>query len=117
MNKERLLEALYGLSKTVEHEEHNAHEANGIDRAIRVVEEFQDTTLHERQDKAGPVTRAEKIRCMTDRELAELISSGEWSTICPYCRYYHTGQCKYDEEGNLVGDGETCVKGAMEWLH
>lgn len=47
MNKEKLLEALYRLSETVEHEEHNAHEANGIDRAIRVVEEFQGMTVHE----------------------------------------------------------------------
>lgn len=41
-DKERLLEALYHLSKTVGREEHNAHEAQGIDRAIRVVEESQE---------------------------------------------------------------------------
>lgn len=62
------------------------------------------------------MTNAEKIRLMSDKELAELIVSGEWSAICPFCRYYCTGACKYDEEGNVVGDGETCVKGAMEWL-
>lgn len=42
MNKEKLLEALYRLSETVENEEHNPHEANGVDRAIRLVEEFQE---------------------------------------------------------------------------
>lgn len=62
------------------------------------------------------MTNAEKIRSMSNRELAELIVSGEWSAICPFCRYYCTGACKYDEEGNVVGDGETCVKGAMEFL-
>lgn len=62
------------------------------------------------------MTNAENIRSMSDRELAELIVSGKWSCICPFCRFYCTGQCKYDEEGNVVGDGETCVNGAMEWL-
>lgn len=62
------------------------------------------------------MTNAEKIRSMTDKALAELIVSGEWSSICPFCGYEDTGQCKYDEEGNVVGDGETCVMGAIKWL-
>lgn len=62
------------------------------------------------------MTNADKIRSMTDRELAELIASGEWSCICPFCRYENTGQCKFDEEGNVVSDSETCVMGTMEWL-
>lgn len=119
MNKERLLEALYRLSETVEHEEHNAHEANGVDRAIRLIEEFQEVTVHDpsgQQDKTESMAHAERIRHMTDRELAELITSGKWSAICPFCHYYGTGKCRYDEEGNDVGDGEICVVGAMEWL-
>lgn len=62
------------------------------------------------------MTNAEKIRSMADEELAKLIASGEWSCICVFCRYYGTSQCRYDEKGNRIGDGETCVTGAMEWL-
>ena len=70
----------------------------------------------EHEEKKAGMTNAEKIRSMTDRELAELIVSGEWSAICPMCKYNHTGQCKFDEDGNEVGDGETCMMGALEWL-
>lgn len=56
------------------------------------------------------MTNAEKIRSMSNRELAELIVSGEWSAICPFCRYYCTDDCKY------VSDNETCIKGVMEFL-
>ncbi len=51
------------------------------------------------------MTNAEKSRSMNDKELAELIASGEWSCICLFCRYEYTGQSKSDEEGNVVCDG------------
>lgn len=42
MNKEKLIDALENLSDTVSRVEHNAHEANGIDRAIALISEFPD---------------------------------------------------------------------------
>lgn len=61
------------------------------------------------------MTNAEKIRNMNDEELAALISSGEWSCICPMCNYYYTPNCRIDDESEIV-DKEMCKKGALEWL-
>ena len=63
-----------------------------------------------------PQTNADRIRAMTDEELAEFISSGEWAAICPFCRYYGTGNCKYDEVGEEIGYQENCIGGIMKWL-
>lgn len=62
------------------------------------------------------VTNADKIRRMSDEELAKLISSGEWSAICPFCSYYGTGMCRYDDDGNDTGSKELCERGALEFL-
>lgn len=61
-------------------------------------------------------TNADYLRMMSDDELSKLISSGEWSCICPMCGYYGTGSCVYDEEGEVVRNKEQCIKGALEWL-
>ena len=62
------------------------------------------------------MTNADKIRSMSNQELAKLIISGEWSCICPFCNYQYTGLCRFDEEGNETGNKDTCEKGAMEFL-
>lgn len=60
----------------------------------------------------GHKTNADKIRSMSDEELAELITSGEWSCICPMCLYYETDICCF-ENGEVE---RNCVQGIMDWL-
>lgn len=42
MNKNKIVDALIELSDCAKRVEHNAHEANGIDRAIRLIEGMAD---------------------------------------------------------------------------
>lgn len=60
----------------------------------------------------GSKTNADKIRSMSDEELAEFITSGEWSCICPMCLYFETEECYF--EGEKVKTN--CVQGIMDWL-
>lgn len=57
-------------------------------------------------------TNADRIRAMSDEELAELITSGELCAICPLCKYYGTESC-YMENG---GVHKNCDSGIIEWL-
>lgn len=62
-----------------------------------------------------PQTNADRIRNMTDEELAELISSGKWACICPMCEFYGTTDCAFDEDYGTE-DKKICAKGVMKWL-
>ena len=57
-------------------------------------------------------TNADRIRSMSDEDLAELIASGELCAICPVCKYYCTEDCYFENEGT----SKNCSKGIMEWL-
>lgn len=57
-------------------------------------------------------TNADRIRAMTDEELAELITSGELSAICPFCKYYGTKNCYMENEGAH----KNCSRGIIAWL-
>lgn len=57
-------------------------------------------------------TNADRIRAMTDEELAELITSGELSAICPFCKYYGTKNCYMENEGAH----KNCSRGIIKWL-
>lgn len=58
------------------------------------------------------MTNADKIRSMSDEELAELITSGEMSAICPFCNFYTTDDCYIENDGMV----KNCAKGILEWL-
>lgn len=57
-------------------------------------------------------TNADRIRSMSDEELAELIASGELCAICPLCKYYGTENCYMENEGVH----KNCASGIIEWL-
>lgn len=58
------------------------------------------------------MTNYEKIKGMSVEELAELIASGEWSAICPFCKYYGTENCCVENKGA----SKNCADGIKEWL-
>lgn len=58
------------------------------------------------------MTNYEKIKGMSVEELAELMASGEWSAICPFCKYYGTENCYIENEGA----SKNCAEGIKEWL-
>lgn len=62
------------------------------------------------------MTNGDKVRLMSNRELASLVIGGEWSSICHLCKYCGTGRCRYDEEGEEVGSNENCEEGAVEFF-
>lgn len=63
------------------------------------------------------MTNGDKIRSMTDRELAELLTGrGEQYSICTICNYNNTGKCRYDEENIEISGPEECTEGVMETL-
>lgn len=64
-------------------------------------------------DNYTKMTNADKIRAMTDDELAKFITSGEMAAICPLCIYDNSDDCyiKGYEEKN-----RNCDKGIMKWL-
>lgn len=57
-------------------------------------------------------TNADRIRSMSDEELAELITSGELSAICPFCKYYGTEDCYMEKSGAH----KNCSRGIIKWL-
>lgn len=58
------------------------------------------------------MTNFERIKGMSVEELAELITSGEWSAICHFCKYYGSENCYIENEGA----SKNCVDGIKEWL-
>lgn len=78
----------------------------GVDETEVLTVALKDCELVE------PRTNAEKIKGMSVEELAELIASGEWSAICPFCKYYGTENCYVENEG----ESKKCAVGIKEWL-
>lgn len=60
------------------------------------------------------MTNADKIRNMTDEELAKLIASGEWASICNMCSNYCVGGCVVVDEENPRQ--EVCEQGTLLFL-
>lgn len=58
------------------------------------------------------ISNFEKVKGMNVEELAELITSGEWSAICPFCKYYGSQNCYIENEGA----SKNCIDGIKEWL-
>ena len=81
--------------------------ALGVGSAIKIVNQLAE--------EYKPRTNADRIRNMSDEELAEYISSGEICAICPECEFYgKEGLCYLDDES-----GETennCSEGILKWL-
>lgn len=60
--------------------------------------------------KYKPVTNGDRIRAMTDEELAKyLFERGN-------CTEYCYGICAYQNECNKFNDEEVCIKHIVEWL-
>ena len=57
-------------------------------------------------------TNADRIRSMSDEEMADLIASGEICAICPFCKFYGTESCYIENDGT----NKNCSKGIMKWL-
>ena len=104
---EKLIERLkeYEWSHLIEHDSELCKHCQGMDcletsadcticvmnKAIEIVKELEE--------EYKPKTNADRIRSMTDEELAELITSGELSAICPMCDFYGKDLC-YIENDN-----------------
>lgn len=58
------------------------------------------------------LTNADRIRTMSDEELAHLITSGELCAVCPFCKYYGTDKCYLENEGA----DKNCGRGIIDWL-
>lgn len=71
--------------------------------------------MRKKEKECKTATNADRIRNMTDEELAEFVSSGEWACICPMCEFYGTEDCAYDEKSRTE-DKKNCAKGIMKWL-
>lgn len=61
-----------------------------------------------------PYTNAERIRAMSDEELAELLISADFCEGCEYCD--KVGICRYHEAhpDGVLADG--CKQAARKWL-
>lgn len=61
-----------------------------------------------------PYTNAERIRAMSDEELAELLISADFCEGCEYCD--KVGICRYYEAhpDGVLADG--CKQAARKWL-
>ena len=61
-----------------------------------------------------PVTNADRIRAMSDEELAELLISADFCGECEYCD--KVGLCRYYEAhpDGVLDDG--CKQAAINWL-
>lgn len=61
-----------------------------------------------------PYTNAERIRAMSDEELAELLISADFCEGCEYCD--KVGICRYCEAhpDGVLADG--CKQAARKWL-
>jgi hypothetical protein len=58
-----------------------------------------------------PLTNADRIRSMSDEELAEYIFD------LGNCSEYCYGHCAYQDDCNTEGlDHNTCIKGVIDWL-
>lgn len=53
------------------------------------------------------VTNADRVRAMTDEELAEMLGSG---CVCDICGYDDGGRC------SPPFDDSSCAKGILAWL-
>lgn len=58
------------------------------------------------------LTNADRVRSMSDEELAQMITSGELCAICPFCKYYGTDSCYLENEDAH----KNCDSGIIEWL-
>lgn len=67
-----------------------------------------------RLNRKNKTTNADKIRSMSDIELAKLIASGEWSCICPFCNEYGSDGCVAYSDENIKK--EQCEKGILNFL-
>ena len=75
--------------------------------------EFNDKNLEPCKDCVPKKkTNADRIRAMSDEELAELITSGELCAICPMCDFYGKDLC-YIENDNTE---KNFSKGILSWL-
>lgn len=61
-----------------------------------------------------PMTNADRIRAMSDEELAELLISADFCGECEYCD--KVGLCRYYEANpdGILDDG--CKQAAISWL-
>jgi len=105
------------LSRTVTKNERNEiyyTNESGVEKHCWITT-FQDwVNKGARIAKQSKITNADKFRNMSDIELAKLISSGEWSCICPFCSNYGENGCvSYDAENP---DNGICEQGILEFL-
>ena len=64
------------------------------------------------KDSRNIVTNADRIRSMSDEELAEYIFD------LGNCSEYCYGHCAYQDDCATKGlDHDTCIKGVIDWLN
>ena len=75
--------------------------------ALREQEHFREVTK-----KEDPLTNAQKIRGMSDNELAKAIAGADW---CEYCdQVQENGTCHAMELGGPLN--QYCIAGCLKWL-
>lgn len=104
INREEVIEKLMGIR--VEPDDFTFNFANGYNAGvINAVTEMRLAPAADVVERTKPVTNADRIRAMSDEELAEKLT---W--IVPYC-----GDCPA-----RVGNGEECLKDCekawLDWL-
>ena len=76
--------------------------------ALRQQDHFRDLTK-----KVEPLTNAQKIRSMSDEELAEFLTHIN-PTNCQDCAFSHGWRCQPDRDD--YSDFEKCKEGRKRWL-
>lgn len=76
--------------------------------ALRQQEHFRDATK-----KVEPLTNAQKIRAMSDEELAEFLTHIN-PINCQDCAFSHGWRCQPDRDD--YSDFEKCKEGRKRWL-
>ena len=66
------------------------------------------------RDKIPPQTNADKIRSMSDEELAKIIAAEPMAERIPFCK--NLPQCEIDLEQPDGIPQERCVQCALDWL-
>lgn len=79
------------------------------ENCIHNLDKLCDTYRCENHSKFEPMTNAEKIKRMTEKELTDFLYDIATSNECVICGF---------KEGWLCGrkDNETCHDGVMKWL-
>ena len=106
MTRERAAELLSEVTVLDDPEMAEAHRV--AISAIRQQEHFREVTK-----KVEPLTNADRIRAMSDEELAEFLTHIN-PTNCQDCAFSHGWRCQPDRDD--YSDFKKCEEGRKRWL-